>query len=141
MKVFRTFGSKVPTSLSKLLSSALMNLLWKNWWMKEVIDVFSRFFAEFCAVLQNVFAGFSKHALYLSTGTFRERLIFLETFFAFDVGENLLADFFVKRLRHVCKNCLLGIEENVSKKNVFQIGYLWYLLYLFQTLNKIVLDS
>ena len=42
----------------------------------------------------------------------------METFFAIDIGENLLQDFFVERFRHVCKNCLLGIEGNVSKKNL-----------------------
>ena len=94
--------------------------------MKKLLDdkidrclCFFSVFAEFCGGLQKLSAGLWKHALYLSRGTFRERLNFLKTFFYFDIGEKLLEEFFVKRFRHVCKNCLLGIEEKVSKKNFF----------------------
>ena len=44
------------------------------------------FFLGFCGILRRLaknIAGLWKHALYLSTGTFRERLIFFEKFFLF----------------------------------------------------------
>ena len=63
---------------------------------KKMIDVFSRSFADFWRVLQNLFAGLSKHALYLSTGTFRERLIFVEKFSLSMSGKNYLRTFLSK---------------------------------------------
>ena len=65
MKYFRTFGSKVPTGLSKLLSSVLMNFLWKKCRLKKNDRCFLSVVCGFLARVSELFCRVVKTCIVL----------------------------------------------------------------------------
>ena len=138
MKVFRTFGSNVPTGLSKLLSSVFMNFLWKNCWMKKKIDVFSRFFCGFLTSLAKIFLQgcHNKHC------TCQQRHLgkdyFLRNNFHFRYRGKVSWGFSFRRFA-ACLQQLPSRHRGERFEEKLFVKWL-YLLYLFETLSKIVFD-